>query len=304
MGASKYTPQIKSNKMKRSLITILVVIISIAGGYVFRDDIKGFISDTVSTFENKEPVTGFLDNVNNVVQEVITPPPLKKDSSQQGGILSVQGVVNWTNSFRQENGQAVLRINSVLNKAAEMKLDDILEGQYFAHVSPSGLGPSYWVEKAGYSYVVIGENLALGNFDGDEDLVQAWMDSPGHRENILSPRFQEIGVAVKQGEFEGHTVWVGVQVFGRPLSTCAIPNDTLRVGIQMYEQQILGLSQSITLLKEYLRSSQAKRDPDYNERVDEYNKMVSEYNKLVEQAKEMVEQYNVQVRQFNQCIAE
>jgi uncharacterized protein YkwD len=92
----------------------------------------------------------------------------------------------------------------------------MFENQYFAHESPTGEKVSDLAKKFGYDFLLIGENLAMGNFSSDEDLVLAWMESPGHRENILNEKYQEIGVAVKKGIFEGKEVWIAVQHFGLP----------------------------------------------------------------------------------------
>jgi uncharacterized protein YkwD len=50
-------------------------------------------------------------------------------------------------------------------------------------------------KKVNYEYVVVGENLAEGDFTSDADLVKGWMDSPGHRANILNTKYEEIGIA-------------------------------------------------------------------------------------------------------------
>jgi len=126
----------------------------------------------------------------------------------------------------------------------DLQLDDIFEKQYFAHISPEGLGPSDLAEKSGYEYIMIAENLALGNFKDDNTLVNAWMDSPGHRANILNNRYTEIGVAVGKGFFSESNennkeeiateVWIAVQEFGLPLSSCPKPEESLLNTIERF----------------------------------------------------------------------
>jgi uncharacterized protein YkwD len=69
-------------------------------------------------------------------------------------------------------------------------------------------------QRTGYHYQHLSENIAMGHFQNDEKAVIAWMQSPGHRKNILSDECSDIGVAVKKGWLKGEEVWVAVQIFG------------------------------------------------------------------------------------------
>src|SRR5262249_8345343 len=126
--------------------------------------------------------------------------PLRGGDASANVTLTQAGVIKWTNIQRQENGALpALTVNAKLNESAQLKLKDMFAKQYFEHVSPSGVGPDGLANEVGYAYASIGENLALGNFADDRALVQAWMDSPGHRANILGKSYREIGVAVGKG---------------------------------------------------------------------------------------------------------
>ena len=211
--------------------------------------------------------------------------------------------MRWTNVNRGENGLASLSENTRLTYAAVEKINDMFEGQYFAHVSPADLGVMHWVDRAGYEYLVVGENLALGNFENDEALVQAWMDSPGHRENILG-RYTEIGVAVNKGIFEGRQTWLAVQIFGRPVSDCPQPSVQLQSKIRLYDANIESTEASLTYLRVQIESVSSRRrayKEDYSELVNEYNVLVAQYNSLVEDLELMIEEYNGQVKEFNAC---
>ena len=124
-------------------------------------------------------------------------------------------IVQLTNQERARTGLNELTVNDLLTEAARKKAQDMLDKDYFAHVSPSGVTPWFWMSKVSYSYQVAGENLAI-DFVEAENVVAAWMVSPTHRDNILHPDYIETGVAALTGEFEGGTSTVVVHMFGLP----------------------------------------------------------------------------------------
>jgi len=131
-------------------------------------------------------------------------------------------LVDLTNNDRGENTLAPLTISPVLESAAQLKANDMAENSYFAHVSPDGVTPWHWFVEAGYQFVAAGENLAV-NFSDSEDVEQAWMDSVGHRANILNGNFTEIGIATARGQYKGRETVFVVQLFGRPALAQATP---------------------------------------------------------------------------------
>ena len=124
------------------------------------------------------------------------------------------------NEDRAEAGLSSLTTNPVLAEAARMKAEDMAEHEYFAHVSPQGLEPWYWFYRAGYTFTKAGENLAV-DFTDSHDVNEAWMDSPGHRANIMNGAFTEIGIAAVSGTFEGRKTIFVVQMFGTPALAAA-----------------------------------------------------------------------------------
>jgi hypothetical protein len=124
-------------------------------------------------------------------------------------------VIVSTNQARTSNNLPSLKANSKLDFAASQKLNDMAIKEYFAHNSPSGITPWYWIESSEYKYSVAGENLAIGFFTA-EDTVKAWLNSPSHRANILNSQYQEMGVAVKGVEINGREGILVVQMFGKP----------------------------------------------------------------------------------------
>ncbi len=123
-------------------------------------------------------------------------------------------IVSLLNNERQTLGLSSLEENSQLTEAAISKAQDMLKQDYFGHKSPSGVPAWYFIEAAGYRYQVAGENLAIGFLDSSE-VHQAWNNSPLHKQNLLDPRFQEIGVGVAIGDFQGNETTVVVQLFGQ-----------------------------------------------------------------------------------------
>ena len=93
---------------------------------------------------------------------------------------------------------------------------------YFAHSSPTGITPWYWFTKSGYRFIYAGENLAI-NFSDSGAVNQAWMNSPGHRSNILNINFTEIGIATAEGMYQGQPTTYVVQMFGKPIQTALPP---------------------------------------------------------------------------------
>jgi hypothetical protein len=124
-------------------------------------------------------------------------------------------VVDLTNSERQELEQAPLRRSSVLDEAARLKAQHMAQNSYFAHYSPDGVSPWYWFDEVSYTYAHAGENLAI-HFKDSGAVVNAWMDSPSHRANIVNSNYTEIGVGTAKGTYDGFDTVYVVQLFGTP----------------------------------------------------------------------------------------
>jgi hypothetical protein len=131
--------------------------------------------------------------------------------------VTKEEVVNLTNQEREKEGLPSLIESDVLDKAALLKAQDMIGNNYFAHTSPKGTDPWYWFEQADYPYKYAGENLAM-DFTSGPSVMRAWMKSPTHKENILSSKYKETGVAVMDGIIEEKETKVAVQLFGTKLS--------------------------------------------------------------------------------------
>jgi uncharacterized protein YkwD len=135
-----------------------------------------------------------------------------------GATVVASDIIELTNENRTETGLPSLRVNTLLMQAAQEKANDMAAGSYYAHTSPGGKTPLYWLDAVGYHYLNAGENLVIDRTTSQQ-VVDAWMQSPDHRENILRPQFTEIGVGTAQGVYEGLATTYVVQEFGTPYPT-------------------------------------------------------------------------------------
>lgn len=129
--------------------------------------------------------------------------------------IDVNQVLIATNDKRTSMGLGPLQINEKLNQAALAKAQHMFGEQYWAHSAPDGTQPWTFIKNADYVYKYAGENLAR-DFDTTNEMVEAWMNSPTHKENIINPNFTEIGLAVLNGTLNGFNTTLVVQMFGTP----------------------------------------------------------------------------------------
>lgn len=288
--------------MKRLLISVSVLAPIAALGFYFlkmSDEAVYKISDYLTSTSTQE----VIKKIENKVSAL---PPIFSEKDYPKSNLSVEGILNWTNKQRKINGSLpLLSKNSRLNQIAFLRIKDMFAKEYFEHNSPQGIGASDIAHDVGYEFILVGENIALGNFDGDEALVQAWMDSPGHRANILNNRYTEIGIAAEKGLYKGKSVWLAVQVFGRPLYLCKQPDYALKKIINERESKIdlLNIEAKAYYFEiQEMKNAGIRNANEYNKKVAAYNEIIKEINSLVAEIKSMIEKYNSQVKIFNACV--
>lgn len=102
-------------------------------------------------------------------------------------------VVDLTNAERTKKGLKPLQVDNQLAKAAGVKSQEMSDKKYFDHNSPTYGSPFDMMKKFGVSYSYAAENIAMGQ-RSPQEVVQAWMNSQGHRQNIMNPNFTHIGV--------------------------------------------------------------------------------------------------------------
>lgn len=288
--------------MNKKIITIILVLAFFGSVVYFTDEIssffKGLLDKSIEGFKGTK-IDALLQKVE---KQISAPPPLTVDKAPQQIVLAKSKVISETNKQRLANSFLALAENPTLNAVAKAKAQDMFNKQYFEHVSPSGVGPGDLVQAYGYEYIVTGENLILGNFSSEKEMVDLWMNSPGHRANILNPRYSEIGVAVVQGTYKGQSVWIGVQEFGLPISSCPEPDQALNTQIENNKNQLDQLESAINAKNSEIDNTNPNSQ-HYNDLVGEYNSLVEQYNLLSQQTKTLVNQYNSQINAFNQCVA-
>lgn len=280
-------------------LKLAIVVIAIAGAvFYFREEIP-----LLRTRLAEIPAATDGSLFEEIARAVVAPEPIRARTDAANSFLTRPGVAAATNAERIELGLPPLAESDELNIAAAAKVEDMFARQYFAHVSPSGEDAADLAATAGYAFIMIGENLALGNFEGNRALVRAWMASPGHRANILDARYQEIGIAVGQGVFEGRRTWLAVQIFGLPRSACPEPDAELRATIGTNQAKIDALRQDLDSRRQDIERTRPKRGPEYRRKVEAYNAVAAGYNALIDQTRRLVEVYNGTVRQYNACAA-
>lgn len=129
--------------------------------------------------------------------------------------INPENVAAMMNAHRARAGLPPLVLNGKLTRAAESRMQDMIEGEWWDHAAPDGTSPFVWLAAAGYDYLYAAENLAAG-FETTPVLVEAWLESPGHRANVLGTRYAECGIAVIEGTTRGRGQGKSVVVlFGR-----------------------------------------------------------------------------------------
>lgn len=127
--------------------------------------------------------------------------------------ISENELLDLVNYERGQEGLEPLVLNTKLTQAAREKGLHMFANNYWAHFAPDGTTPWSFIKSNSYDYIYAGENLAKG-FTNSVDAVEAWMNSPTHRANIMSPKFKDIGFSISEGKLEGEDTILIVQMFG------------------------------------------------------------------------------------------
>src|SRR5947209_3706099 len=132
-------------------------------------------------------------------------------------------VLSEMNAYRAKEGLSALHFDPRLVLAAGDRMQDMEDLEYWSHEAPDGRSPFVWLKPRGYAFRFAGENLATG-FETVELLVQGWMESPGHRANILSADYDDVGIAVIDGSTTHRATGKSIVVlFGRTQSSVLGP---------------------------------------------------------------------------------
>ncbi len=140
--------------------------------------------------------------------------------------VNTSALLSETNSHRAANGFASYANSVQLTQAAQAKANHMIANDYWSHYAPDGTTPWYFIDQAGYSYTRAGENLAYG-FATSSGVVTGWMNSPGHKANILDSGFAHVGFGIANGaNFQGGENTVVVAMYGEPIVSAPAPAPT------------------------------------------------------------------------------
>lgn len=230
--------------------------------------------------------------VKSFIQEGVIEKP--KNTSK----ISIDGIIYYTNIERAKAGLKPLSKNIKLNNSATAKTDDMFSGQYFEHVSPDGKTAADLVKSFDYKFQIVGENLALGIFQTDKALVQAWMDSPTHKANILNPKYTEIGAAVGIGDYKNQKQWMAVQHFAKPIPLCTEIDEVVQSNINIEKIALEGDERELQK-----RAGIIESDPTITkEYINDYNTMVNNYNERLNKLRVIINLFNETIVEYNTCV--
>ena len=144
------------------------------------------------------------------------PAPIVQQRRPEVSDFPISELVKATNDKRAENGLAPLTENPLLDRSAQNKCNDMIAKNYWSHNSPDGAEPWVFIQDSGYKYTKAGENLGFG-FKDTNGVMDGWMKSQTHRNNIVSADYKEVGFGVCSSEnYQGSYSVVIVQHFGKP----------------------------------------------------------------------------------------
>lgn len=275
------------------------------------DQVKVFtksISDAPQKKDNaavvdivSQNMIGNLSGSSTIVKSFISSPSSTKDVLPQNTGMSIAGVLKYTNIERQANGLKPLILNTKLSNSALAKVEDMFALQYFEHISPTGKSVSDLVRSEKYDFQSVGENLALGDFGTDKKLVEAWMNSPLHRKNILNPKFTEIGLAVAKGIYKDEKQWLAVQHFGKLTPVCESLSSSIKSAIDTEKSSLEIKEQELKKMADEIEADpNQNKGPDF---LNLYNSRVAEYNTRLGALRDLIRDYNVRIEAYNACLA-
>jgi uncharacterized protein YkwD len=313
-------------------ITLLLVMVIGLGFY--RENIKSILSQvyqsvitTASTTQNvlakklfntanTTPIEVELPKLINTTTETdaIQKESIKKPTDTKTQFYKSHEAVNTTNILaiinyeRNISGIRSLSFDNELNISAQKKAEDMLGRRYFSHETPGKGDITYFIDYAGYDFIKVSENLAQGDFRTSGEVVTAWMNSSGHRQNILDTAVIDTGIGIVYGTYQGFETFFVVQHFGRPRGSCPIVDKRLEGEIKASTLTGKNLSTEIKDLQkqvdDILTSNPSSSDRQKAKELSvKVANLIETYNMLVDDITKNTNLYNTQVKAFNECNA-
>lgn len=164
--------------------------------------------------------------------------------------ISISELQELTNKARSQNNLPAVELDSRLSEAAVLKGEDMIANNYWSHNSPKGLSPWHWIEQSGYSYAIAGENLAK-NYPDASSVMNAWMGSSTHRDNILNPKYTSVGFAVVEGVIDMKVNTIVVAYYAAPTeAVAAVKGDS----INLTDQNITSFNNPLIYIGSIIKS--------------------------------------------------
>ncbi len=173
-----------------------------------------------NTHRNKLQVPQSNNAVSSTGGIAISTAPTTGSISIGNETPQTQELLKQINNARATNGISPVTENSLLDKSAKLKADDMIAKNYWSHNAPDGTQWMSFIQQVGYAYSAAAENLSYGQYRyyPEQTIVNNWLNSPEHKENMLNGRYTEIGIAIEKAQsFNGQQdVWVIVTHYGTP----------------------------------------------------------------------------------------
>jgi uncharacterized protein YkwD len=156
------------------------------------------LDPTAFTPAINEPLSIELENTAQEVAlsfDIADPSPINLATAT---ISVIQEVLDIVNSERRQAGLSPLRLHSQLTAAAQEHSNDMARNNFMSHTGSDGSSPFDRIKRHGYNYRQAAENIAAG-YSSAQDVMRGWMNSSGHRRNILNPNYRDIGIGYARG---------------------------------------------------------------------------------------------------------
>ncbi|HQV64996.1 MAG TPA: CAP domain-containing protein [Candidatus Paceibacterota bacterium] len=244
-------------------------------------------------------------HTNQSSDDTVKEEPIIEQKTTDRTVLNSDNILYFTNLERTKRGLVNLKFNAKLTRSANSKSRDMFANQYFAHTSPvdSEKSFAYFIENEQYSFIRISENLAIGEFKTAKQVVDAWMNSPDHRANILFPNYREIGASVQTSKMNGDTVIIIVQHFGIPKNVCPSVSQAMLSKLQSIQEDATIAKKNATKMEADMNTQNNMISAqDLDDLIGMYNITIQSYNSLVVTFQQLSAEYNAQVEKYDDCI--
>ncbi len=237
-----------------------------------------------------------------------TPTTSTQQSQEFDRIKQInQELVLLLNQERQARGLAPLIHDPKLELAARMKINAMIQEGHFDHIGRDGRGVADFLNEAQFDHLRAGENLAFGPFKNAQEIHNAWMESPTHRENILYEHYTHIGIGTSalfipstpESREESSTILMSVQHFATNSEFCPIVDTQALLTKNNLEEAVRIHLDTILQLEKQIKN---QRIGGGIQVIEEYNESVSSYNQLIVRIEDLINRYNRSVEAYNACI--